>query len=192
MDKQQFDQLAQQTNWEGDYREPIADDFLPSPEHSKHQPLLRKHDGEALRSTIFWGLVIIVASLFNWYQGDRYAFMVSLPAVFADGEYYRLWSSLFIHSDFGHLASNLWLFLVFGFLLRSFWGLAVFPFLTFGFVGGASSLVTILWYRSETYLLGASGMIYGMIALWLVKPTAVTSFVILSRCEYFGRSALSS
>ena len=174
MDRGYFNQMALKTDseesvsWEGDYREPVVEDFLKDAKPKPIQPLLIQHDNGALRATIFWSIVIVLSSLFNWAQGDRWAFMVNLPTVAENGEFYRLWTSLFIHSDFGHLASNLWLFAIFGYLLRSFWGLLVFPFLSFIAVGGLASVATIFWYQNSTFLLGASGMIYGMIGLWLV------------------------
>ncbi|NRA67291.1 MAG: rhomboid family intramembrane serine protease [Pseudobacteriovorax sp.] len=159
---------AEKKNLEGDYTELSLDDFQPVEKTDPPQPLIHQTKKESMKPTLFWGFIIVWASVFSWLKSTKYDYTVSYTSIFQEQEFYRLWTSLFIHSDFGHLASNLWLFLIFGYLLRNFWGLAVFPLLTFVLTGGLTSLATIMWYQNSTHLLGASGMIYGMIALWLV------------------------
>jgi len=79
----------------------------------------------------------------------------------------RLLTAVFTHSDFGHLLANAPLFLIFGWLLRSFFGSFGFPIMALVF-GIISNLITVYYYAPTTRLLGASGMVYGMVAFWLV------------------------
>ena len=97
-------------------------------------------------------------------------FFVLLSALYwREGRGDWLWVSgaLFTHSDLGHLLANAPLFLIFGWFLRAFFGLALFPGVALG-IGVASNLVTIATYEPTVRLVGASGMLYGMVALWLV------------------------
>jgi membrane associated rhomboid family serine protease len=92
---------------------------------------------------------------------------VSGERVFELGEHWRLVGALFMHADWVHLLSNVPLFLFFGWLLRAYFGYLAFPFLAF-VIGAGANLITIYFYHATSRLMGASGMVYGMIALWLV------------------------
>ncbi|MFC1669696.1 rhomboid family intramembrane serine protease [Spirochaetota bacterium] len=87
-------------------------------------------------------------------------------AVFGKHEYWRALTSVFTHADFSHLLSNTPLFFIFGWFLRAYFGVIIFPLASF-LVGIACTLVTISVYEPHIRLLGASGMVYGMVALWL-------------------------
>jgi membrane associated rhomboid family serine protease len=66
-----------------------------------------------------------------------------------------------------HLLANAPLFLIFGWFLRAFFGWRAFPLASI-LIGVLSNLATIATYPAHEELLGASGMLYGMVALWLV------------------------
>ncbi len=59
------------------------------------------------------------------------------------------------------------IFLIFGWLLKAYYGYLVFPIISF-IIGILATLVTIALYEPHIRLVGASGMNYGMAALWLV------------------------
>ncbi len=88
-------------------------------------------------------------------------------AVYNNGEYWRIITSVFTHGDIYHLLSNALIFIIFGWILRAYFGFFVFPVLSLA-IGAACTLLTIAVYEPETRLIGASGMNYGMAALWLV------------------------
>ena len=92
---------------------------------------------------------------------------VSRESVYINHEYWRLVTALFIHADALHLVSNLPLLLLFGLLLFEYFGFIAFPAVPL-IIGAASNAFTICFYPTSTHLLGASGMIYGMVSLWLV------------------------
>ena len=89
----------------------------------------------------------------------------SAQSVFAEHEWWRPWTALFIHADFGHLASNGILFIPLTFLLAGYFGAWFFPI--FGiFIGGLVNFLVLLTMPDQTELLGMSGMGYWMGAAW--------------------------
>lgn len=116
----------------------------------------------------FWCFVIfVIASYLNWQTPYGAYLWAGSPAVFGKGEYWRLVTSLCTHGDGGHLLSNAPFFLIFGWFLRAYFGFAVFPLATF-LVGIITTGITIALSDPQMRLIGASGMIYGMVALWLI------------------------
>lgn len=154
-------------HWEGDYTDLNTDDFLPSAKPDPG-PLYKISHKDAFGPTLYWSMVIVIVTVANWLYGKDWQLLASYQSTLGENKLWQAWSSLFIHADIGHLLSNLWLFAVFGYLLRAFWGAFVFPFLSFSLLGGLTTILTILHYGPGPRLLGASGMIYGMIGLWLV------------------------
>ena len=59
------------------------------------------------------------------------------------------------------------MFIVFGWALKAYYGYAVFPVISLA-TGALTNLIAVSIYPPEVRLLGASGMVYGMAALWLV------------------------
>jgi rhomboid protease GluP len=150
----------------GPWGEPVPEpwEFLPTP----RKPLgafSRWPLPKYARMTLLLGLLICAASLLQW--GAGLDLSASGKAVFANHEYWRLFTALIVHGDLAHLGSNMLPFLFFGWMLQSYFGFWVFPLLALA-VGIASNAITVSLYPAQTHLLGASGMIYGMIALWLV------------------------
>ncbi|HPS59400.1 MAG TPA: rhomboid family intramembrane serine protease, partial [Spirochaetota bacterium] len=87
--------------------------------------------------------------------------------VFTRHEYWRLVTSLFTHSGPVHLMSNLPFFIFFGLVLYEYFGLILFPVLPL-VIGISANVITLFFYPETTRLIGASGMIYGMVSLWLI------------------------
>jgi rhomboid protease GluP len=83
------------------------------------------------------------------------------------GEYWRAFTALFAHADIAHFLSNGWLLFLFGWFLRDFAGRWAFPVLSF-LIGILTNIITVMTMHPQTYLIGASGMVYGMIGMWLV------------------------
>jgi membrane associated rhomboid family serine protease len=97
----------------------------------------------------------------------REMFWASGRKVFVEHQYWRLATTIFLHADMQHLLSNTPLLLIFGWFLRAFFGLKIFPLAALG-TGIFSNALSLLYYEPDTRLIGASGMVYGMAALWLV------------------------
>lgn len=145
---------------------PVAEDFVPSPPKPK-SPLSRVPDSTAIRPALFCFILFFVASGQYWQAGRGGGGWASGEAVFERGEWWRLLTALFTHADLGHLLSNTPLFMIFGWYLYAFFGARAFPLAAI-VVGILSNAVTIYFYPPNSHLVGASGMLYGMVALWLV------------------------
>ena len=108
-----------------------------------------------------------VASTLYWNHPFGKYLWVSRESIYENGEMWRLLTSLFVHGDFVHLLSNSPLFLIFGWILHAFFGKWIFPVVGL-VIGVISNLATIYYMPDSTRLVGASGMLYGMVGLWLV------------------------
>ena len=150
---------------EGGYR-PEFDDFLPSPPKLPG-PLDRSPQVGDLRPALGLFLIFWVVSLHDWREAKADGLWVSGDRVFRHHENWRLATALFAHADIGHLLSNAPLFLIFGWYLYAYFGPWIFPGAAV-LVGVLSNLATVHFYAAQERLLGASGMLYGMVALWLV------------------------
>jgi rhomboid protease GluP len=144
---------------------PVAEDFVPSPPKPQ-SPLSRTPPIDALRPALLMFVLFWVASGYAWKYPDSGGY-ASGERVLEHGEAWRLLTALFTHADAGHLFSNTPLFLIFGWYLYAFFGPLAFPGAAL-VVGVLSNLATIATYDPQAELVGASGMLYGMIALWLV------------------------
>lgn len=112
-------------------------------------------------------LLCLLFSLCFWFSDNYRDFLwASREAVFEHHEYWRLFSALFTHSDIKHLLSNMPLFVVFGWLLRNYFGLLAFPFAAF-VVGALANYATLYYYSAHIRLVGASGIVYGLVGLWI-------------------------
>lgn len=86
--------------------------------------------------------------------------------VFQKHEYWRLWTTLFAHSDLGHILSNLLLFFPFSYFLIVYYGIFFFPFVGL-FMGGLVNYFVLHTLPDSTYLIGVSGVVYWMGAAWV-------------------------
>ena len=156
-----------------DLTQPRPEDFLPSAPRET-TPFQKWPSAGMGQSVTVAYLLMVLMSITNWgfhllwnpAQQFKTNLWVSKTSIYSDGEYWRLFTALFVHADLLHLAHNSMTFLFFGWILRGYFGWLAFPALSLA-IGALSNLVTIHMYNDDTHLLGASGMIYGMVALWL-------------------------
>lgn len=131
--------------------------------------LLRK-PAEATAETLTTVISVAVAivSWMVWNEiahADRWL-AASGEAVFTRHEYWRLWTSLFVHGDVGHLVSNAILFIPLSFFLTGYFGPYFFP--VFGLLaGGLTNYIALTTMAPKTELVGISGVVYWMGAAWL-------------------------
>ncbi len=100
-----------------------------------------------------------------------------LPKIL-DGEWYRLWSSLFLHADIGHWLANALGLFFFGGMILNYYGFLTF-FSCFMILGPLVQYLTLLTYRHPVSLMGASGVVYLLGAVWL------TLYVLVDRRRRF-------
>ena len=161
--------LAEAENFvpRGPLGEPIPEpwEFAPAAKRAKTVFEIWPRKALAL-PTLLFAVMFYVASFGVW-EGYFPSLAASGEQVFGRQEYWRLLSALFAHGDFAHFASNLLPFLFFGWILHAYFGKWLFPIASL-FIGVVSNALTIFLYPANVGLVGASGMIYGMIGLWLV------------------------
>lgn len=110
---------------------------------------------------------IAMVSVMAWMEpGWGRSMAGNLTQVTDEGEYYRLFSSMLIHKDVLHLLNNLVFLIPFGGLLTAYYGYSVFPFLAL-ISTAITHYVALLTYSAQTYLIGASGLVYVLFGLWI-------------------------
>lgn len=146
-----------------DANEPSPEEF--EPERRERGYLERLPDFKSFLVALVVYALCFAASIGTWGTGQDLT--ASYQSVVVGRLYWRLVSALFVHADLGHLLANGPLLLIFGCFLRFFFGGFAFPFLAI-LLGALTNLVTILYYDPQMRVLGASGMLYGMVSLWIV------------------------
>jgi phosphoglycolate phosphatase-like HAD superfamily hydrolase/membrane associated rhomboid family serine protease len=100
-----------------------------------------------------------------WHHLTPDYYSISRNSFFIDHQYWRACSSLFYHADGIHLASNIPFLAVFGWFLYDYFGIIIFPLVAI-LCGMAANLTAVCFYSSNARLIGSSGMVYAMAALW--------------------------
>jgi len=141
------------------------------------------HGSGLVAATSF--LVLMGFSLLYWsnYAGAASQLPASMERVLEQGQYWRLFTSIFVHSDWRHLLSNSLGICGLSYLIFGYFGFKIYPCLILP-AGAAVMLIALLTYPSQTYLLGASGVVYLMAAFWL------TLYVCLERRFSIGKRIL--
>jgi rhomboid protease GluP len=121
------------------------------------------------------GLIVINVIVFlvsdaedDWFMYDHGA--SDWEAVFFNHEYYRLFTSTFLHSGMEHLANNMLMLAVLGSYVEPATGSIRFLLIYIG-SGICASFGSCLWYRHlgvYTVSVGASGAIFGIVGTLVV------------------------
>lgn len=126
--------------------------------------------------TILLAAVNVIVFFYLTFQGmtEDGAFMLEhgamyVPYVLGEGEYYRLFSSMFMHFGFEHLVNNMVMLLVIGFTLEREIGTIKFLiiYLLSGLGGNLLSAVWDVMLESYAVSAGASGAIFGIVGALL-------------------------
>lgn len=96
--------------------------------------------------------------------GDSW--MATRNAVFRDGHYWKLLTTIFLHADTGHFLGNTLTLAVLTYLLWGYYGFWIFPVAAYAF-GMLANALTLLTYAPDSGILGASGVIYWMAGFWV-------------------------
>ncbi len=150
-----------------DFREPPPEDFMASgrrrlESHLTELPPAR----DGLPGLILFGIAGAVSSA-AWNRPEWFAKLApTRDLVFGQHEYWRLLTGILLHADVGHLLSNAPLLLIFGWFLRSYFGSPAFPIMAV-ILGIGAHAATLWQYAPQTQLVGASGLVYAMVAMWL-------------------------
>lgn len=130
--------------------------------------LTQKPDARAYIVAAISLMLLLATNLLFWRNDFNLAHLITaIPQnVFEGHEYWRLWSALFAHADVGHLFSNSLLFSVFSYFLFGYFGSFVFPFMALLF-GGMINYLVLKSMPPTSELLGVSGVVYWLGAVWL-------------------------
>lgn len=153
--------------------------LIPSRAFLEEQALSRKIDPTAALGASLCLLLFTIMSIVSW-ESSREMFVATQAKVFQQGEWWRLLTSPFVHADFFHLLSNAMLFLIFATLLNNYFGRWAFPVLSV-LGAAATEAIALLTYPPDVRLVGASGMVYLMVGMWLVYFARNSSYLKLSQ-----------
>lgn len=116
---------------------------------------------------VIFALMAAAASVVAWNDSSFKADWIGNPEkIFSGGEWWRLFTSMLLHSDIEHLLSNLFFLIPFGGLLTNYFGWRIFPWLGLA-LGTATQALSLKTYPAGANLLGASGLLYVLFGLWL-------------------------
>lgn len=111
---------------------------------------------------------LVLGAMLDWYvfSHTRDIMPATRTLVFEKGEFWRLFTTLFVHGDFGHLAANSLLYFILAYYLYGHFGFVLFP-LTAWLLAIPMTAFALITYRPDTHLIGASGLVHLMGGLWL-------------------------
>lgn len=116
---------------------------------------------------LIFGVAAAVASAVSWNDPDLRREWIGNPEkIFMMGEWWRVFTSILLHSDMEHLLSNLLFLIPFAGLLTNYFGWKVFPVLGLA-LGIVTQTLSLKTYGLRENLLGASGFLYVLFGLWL-------------------------
>lgn len=119
----------------------------------------------SLESFLMATVGLAVLMLFMGFNQSN--FSASGYQVFEKKEYWRAFTTTFLHADLDHLAHNAFFFTGLAALLNNYFGFWVFPVLSF-VIGGFINIATLYFYPPGVHLVGVSGVVYFMASFWLV------------------------
>jgi len=119
-----------------------------------------------------FGMVALCAVLSNIYWGNLLNAMNLLSAnhnnVFIGKEYWRLFSTTFLHGDLKHLLSNSYMLFVMGYFTSAFFGKWIFISLSV-VLGALINYCVLLSLPGATSLVGISGVVYFLWGFWFIN-----------------------
>ncbi len=143
---------------------------VPSSTYVLRETLLsRKPNPLAPVAMAFTTLIVVLLSIAAWtnFAGAEEWMSASREAVFSKHQYWKAWTSLFVHGDGKHLLSNSFLFFILGTFLTGYFGIARVLVAAFAF-GGIINLYVLHGMPMEVRLIGLSGVVFWMGGAWLI------------------------
>lgn len=113
-------------------------------------------------------ITMLVVTLFYWNAPQDWAQLLSVSKnqIFQQGQLWRIFTAIFIHSDIEHLLSNMLLLWFFSYFIFGYFGFKMYPVVSF-FMAGLVNGLAIWTYEPSVQLMGASGLVYLLGGLWL-------------------------
>lgn len=131
--------------------------------------LSRKPNPRAPVAMALVTLGVVLLSILSWsqYAGADVWMRASRETVFGRHEYWRAWTTLFVHGDGKHLLSNSFLFFILGTFLTGYFGITR-VLLSAVFFGGLTNLFVLSSLGMKVSLIGLSGVVFWMGGAWLI------------------------
>tara|TARA_R110002072_G_scaffold64203_4_gene159664 strand:+ start:108215 stop:108925 length:711 start_codon:yes stop_codon:yes gene_type:complete len=141
---------------------------------------LKKTESSAFKwSLATLGLCYLMSFLY-WSHPQGELLQANPAAVFGNKEYWRLFTSSFIHGDLKHFLSNSLMLGVMGYFVNYHYGKFIFPMI--GFLSGIFINLIVIWdYPPNASLVGASGVVHWLWGFWLVLYIAIQRNIPLQR-----------
>jgi len=114
-------------------------------------------------------LLVVVLSIASWMDlaGAESWMRANRDVVYSQHQYWKVWTTLFVHGDGKHLLANSFLFFILGTFLVGYFGFSR-VLLAALFFGGLTNLIVLHSMPAQTYLIGLSGVVYWMGGAWLI------------------------
>lgn len=102
------------------------------------------------------------------------------------GEFWRLFTTLFVHGDMGHLLSNLLMLFILSYFVAAFFG-ELKTIIISVTLGALTNFVVLNLYEPQVTLVGASGIVYLLWGFWLIHYLCIqTQMSLVSRLLRVG------
>ncbi len=110
-----------------------------------------------------------VACLFYWNPQSPISneLAASYDLIATKHEFWRLFTTTFIHGDFAHLLSNSLMLYILLYFVTSYYGGCISVIVSFS-LAMLTNYIVLLSYGGETVLVGASGVVYYLWGFWMV------------------------
>ncbi len=118
-----------------------------------------------LNTLVFIIMVIAGLGLITFNSKDLLKWGANFRPYIADGEYWRLLTSMFLHGGLIHLVMNMYALFFVGIFLEPILGSKRFGI--FYLVTGIMASIASIWWHEKTVSVGASGAIFGMYGIFL-------------------------
>ncbi|PZE87017.1 rhomboid family intramembrane serine protease [Curtobacterium sp. MCBD17_032] len=118
------------------------------------------------KATVVLIAVSVVVWLLDQLSGGFLAQWLAYNSALVPTQPWRIVTALFVHSGFFHIAFNMWALFVFGRILENMLG--TWRFLALYFIAGIGGSVLVTFLAPGTWVVGASGAIFGLFAAFFV------------------------
>lgn len=117
------------------------------------------------QNAIITRFLVAICVIIFLIQKDFYQEYVNIPIKVLNGEYYRLFTSGFLHANLAHIGANMVMLLSVGAIVESEGKIKyIITYIVSLLIGSVTSLAYNMWVgRPEIISLGASGAIFGLI-----------------------------
>ncbi len=136
-------------------------------------------------------LIFLLSSTAMLWMYEKGAMITEI--VLRDGQYYRLFTAMFLHADLQHLFNNMMILALVGAIVENYTGHAFYIFLYFisGLFGNMISMAYEINHGLSWVSVGASGAIMGLVGfvvVWIIinRKTFIRSRGILIRLGFLG------